>query len=62
MLTLDQRIKRVRTKIGENQRDFGKRFNVDQSTISKWEHNTQKPESYALDLLAEIEAIYLEPA
>jgi len=62
MLTLDQRFKRVRSKLGENQKDFGKRFNVDQSTVSKWEHNTQKPESHALDLLAEIEEETFEDA
>lgn len=62
MLTLDQRFKRIRARLGENQRDFGRRFNVDQSTVSKWEHCTQTPESRALDLLAEIEEEMLEGA
>lgn len=59
-MTLDQRFRRVRSRLGENQRDFARRFNVDQSTISKWEHSTQTPDPRAIDLLASIEEETLE--
>ena len=60
MLTLAQRFKRVRAKLGETQARFGKRFGVDQSTVSKWERSRQEPESSTLDLLADIEEETLE--
>jgi phage repressor protein C with HTH and peptisase S24 domain len=56
MQTIAQRVKAVRRHVGENQTVFGRRFGVDQSTVSKWEHNTQTPEPRALDRLAAIEA------
>lgn len=56
MLTIAKRVKSVRTRLGENQTAFGRRFGVDQSTISKWEHGAQTPEPRALDRLAGLEA------
>ncbi len=54
-ISLGQRIRRVRAKLGQKQADFAKHFGVDQSTISKWEKGTQIPESYHLDILADLE-------
>ncbi len=54
-ISLGQRFRRARIKLSERQADFAKRFGVDQSTISKWEKGTQTPESYHIDLLANIE-------
>lgn len=56
MQTIAQRVKMVRRHVGENQTTFGRRFGVDQSTVSKWEHSAQTPEPRALDLLAALEA------
>lgn len=56
MQTIAQRVKAVRRHLGENQTVFGKRFGVDQSTVSKWEHGAQTPEPRALDRLAALEA------
>lgn len=55
MQTIAQRIKAARKHLGENQTVFGRRFGVDQSTVSKWEHGAQTPESRALDRLAALE-------
>jgi phage repressor protein C with HTH and peptisase S24 domain len=55
MQSLSRRIKAIRSRLGENQTVFAKRFGVDQSTVSKWEHGTQTPESRALDVLALLE-------
>lgn len=55
MSTVANRVKTIRSHLGENQTAFGRRFGVDQSTISKWEHGTQTPESRALDHLAALE-------
>ena len=55
MQSLSRRIKAIRSRLGENQTVFARRFGVDQSTVSKWEHGAQTPESRALDLLALLE-------
>lgn len=55
MQTIAQRVKAVRRQLGENQTVFGRRFGVDQSTVSKWEHSTQTPEPRTLDRLAALE-------
>lgn len=55
MPTLPQRFRTIRARLGENQTVFGRRFRVDQSTVSKWEHGAQTPEPRALDLLALLE-------
>lgn len=54
-MDLGQRFKRARRKLGETQAVFAERFGVDQSTIAKWEANRQIPESYRVDILADIE-------
>lgn len=55
MQTLAQRIKLIRIRLSENQTAFARRFGVDQSTVSKWEHGTQTPEPRAIDHLASLE-------
>lgn len=55
MQTISERVKAIRHHLGENQTVFGRRFGVDQSTVSKWEHSTQTPEPRALDQLATLE-------
>lgn len=55
MQTIAQRVKAVRRHLAENQTLFGRRFGVDQSTVSKWEHGAQTPEPRALDRLAALE-------
>jgi len=55
MITIAQRVKAIRNSLGENQTVFGRRFGVDQSTVSKWEHGTQTPEPRTLDRLAGLE-------
>lgn len=54
-LTLAQRFKRVRVFLQETQAEMARRFNVDTSTIAKWEGNKQVPQAYALDILADLE-------
>jgi phage repressor protein C with HTH and peptisase S24 domain len=60
MQTIAQRIKAARNRLGENQTVFGRRFGVDQSTVSKWEHGAQTPEPRTLDRLAALEEEALE--
>jgi phage repressor protein C with HTH and peptisase S24 domain len=55
MQTIAHRIKAIRSRLAENQTAFGRRFGVDQSTVSKWEHGTQMPGPRTLDHLAVIE-------
>lgn len=55
MVTLPQRLKRVRAKLGETQTEFGKRFGVDQSTVAKWERGKQVPTDHRIDLIADLE-------
>lgn len=55
MQTIAQRVKAIRRHLSENQTAFGRRFGVDQSTVSKWEHGAQTPEPRALDRLAALE-------
>jgi len=55
MQTIAQRVKAVRRHLSENQTAFGRRFGVDQSTVSKWEHGAQTPEPRTLDRLAALE-------
>jgi phage repressor protein C with HTH and peptisase S24 domain len=55
MQTISERVRAIRRHLGENQTVFGRRFGVDQSTVSKWEHSTQTPEARALDRLAALE-------
>lgn len=45
----------MRRKLGETQAEFAARFGVDQSTVAKWEKDKQIPESYRLDIVAELE-------
>lgn len=52
MLTIGQRVVRVRRSRKETQGQFAKHFGVDQSTISKWENGRQVPESAHMDILA----------
>lgn len=56
MNNLGSRISRVRRHLGETQAEFGERFGVDQSTVSKWESGKQVPESGHLDIVASLEA------
>jgi transcriptional regulator with XRE-family HTH domain len=56
MNTLGTRINRLRRHLGETQAEFGSRFGVDQSTISKWESGKQVPESGHLDIVGSLES------
>lgn len=55
MTTIGQRIVRIRRALKESQADFGKRFGVGQTTISKWESDRQEPEAKHLDVIASLE-------
>jgi len=55
MLTIGRRISRLRRSLKESQADFGKRFGVGQTTISKWESDRQEPEAKHLDVIASLE-------
>lgn len=55
MTTLGQRVARLRRTLKENQADFGKRFGVGQTTVSKWEADRQEPEAKHLDVIASLE-------
>jgi len=39
---ISERLKQARTKLGVNQIEFAKYFNVNQSTVSRWETNDIK--------------------
>lgn len=55
MTTLGRRIYKLRRSLKESQADFGKRFGVGQTTISKWESDRQEPEAKHLDVIASLE-------
>lgn len=57
MNVLGTRIARLRRQIGETQAQFGARFGVDQSTISKWESGRQRPESHHMDIIGSLEGL-----
>jgi repressor LexA len=60
-MSLGQRFRRVRRRLGENQTLFARRFGVDQTTVSKWEKDRQIPEGHNLDILAGLEETDLPP-
>jgi DNA-binding transcriptional regulator YiaG len=56
-------IKAARIRLGESQRQFGRRFGVDQSTIQRWETNGPPDRGPARTLLDTVlPALALEPA
>jgi len=55
MLTIGQRIQRLRKQLGEKQATFAQRFGVDQSTVSKWEKGSQVPDPEHRDIIASLE-------
>lgn len=44
MSSIARRVRELRAKLGLNQIAFAKRFGVTQSTVSKWERGSQRPE------------------
>lgn len=54
MTSLGQRIKLIRLSLGENTREFGKRFGASDSNVIRWENNTNKPNPERLKAIAEL--------
>jgi len=52
-MTLGRKIKNQRLNRGLTQTEYGKKFGVGKSNISKWEKGTNKPNNKRLKLIAD---------
>nr|DAY89362.1 MAG TPA: helix-turn-helix domain protein [Caudoviricetes sp.] len=52
-MTLGRKIKNQRLNKGLTQTEYGKKFGVGKSNISKWEKGTNKPNNIRLKMIAD---------